>query len=85
MHAFDNLILFNSWSERWNRSDICICNIFVYALYLTMGHSLWKLLSIPAGYMVGVLCNYSVEVVWNRICNIDLNDGNNVGYIALEI
>lgn len=56
----------------------------MFTVYLTMGHSLWKSLSIPAGYMVGVLCNYSVEVVWNSVCNIDLNDGNNAGYIALE-
>ena len=39
----------------------------IVTVYLTMGHSVWKMLSIPAGYMVGVLCDYSIEIVWDSI------------------
>lgn len=52
-------------------SGISYLLLSMLTVYLTMGPSIWKVISVPAGYMVGVFCNYSAEIFFNDICSID--------------
>lgn len=59
--------------------------ISMLTIYLTIGHSMWKMLSIPVAYMVCVLCNYSIEIVWHSIVDNNLANADNADNAVYSI
>ena len=64
--------------------SVIVILLSMLTVYLTMGRSYGKAMSVPVAYVVTVFCNYSIYIFVHSICDIDLENANNVIYNKLE-